>query len=521
MPTGRPKVLHDGFLIPNANDVTNPRMAEPDRVDFNTLAHPLWGVVEGCGVTVAGTTASTPGGTLLVNGILVTLSPGSVGLGIGGSQDRFDLLVSDAGGILTVIVGAPAVDPVFPDPPLNTTVLAAVFAPVGAQSLADNVIDKRKFVNKALLTKIDPGADLIRNLNGTGNHFLLDGGGRATWENDTWLWRSAAETLSVHRHLALEGTLTALGSISTEGDVEALGNVYGKNLRWATATPPGPTEPATIWQNGSNGKVYVWRNGAWEELATTKSANPPGTIITSLEHPSVMTPLGWIPLDGRKVYETDTPTLFEVEGMAHLIVNDVPRYMNLPNANKLAMVCDWDRPSATKVSTHPNNLVTLQVANMPRHGHNPRTQPAGAANPRVTINRAGNHGHNVYGGGHIHDVNDPGHAHNGMDYFGVGAPIIAVAWGARNKLDALFNDRNHTYSVEMMEWTKPAASNISVGTSGSDHWHIVDPNGEHDHTATVDAIPAHQHVMLEDLIGNNAAFDITPEYLSIYSYVRS
>ena len=517
----RPRVLHDGFLIPNANDVTNPRMAEPDRVDFSTLAHPLWGVVEGCGVTVAGTTATTPGGTLLVNGALVTLSPGTVGLGIGGSQDRFDLLVSDAAGILTVIVGTPSVDPVFPDPPLNATVLAAVFAPTGSQSLADNVIDKRKFVNKALLTKIGTGEDLIRNLNGSGNHFLLDGGGRSTWENDTWMFRSAEAELTLHRHLKLEGTLTAGGNLFAGGDIEADGNVYGKNLRWGTVLPVAPVEPASIFQNKSNGKIYVWRSNQWEELATTKSANPPGTVITSLENPSVMTPLGWIPLDGRKVYETDVPTLFEVQGMAHLIVNDTPRYMNLPNAHKLAMVCDWQRNAGVKVSTHANNLITLQVANMPRHGHNPRTQYAGAANPRVTINRAGNHGHNVYGGGHVHDVNDPGHAHNGMDYFGIGAPIIAVAWGARNKLDALFNDRNHTYSVEMMEWTRPSSSNISIGTSGSEHWHIVDPNGEHDHTATVEAIPDHIHAVTEDQVGGNVPIDITPEYLTIYSYVRS
>jgi hypothetical protein len=523
----RPKVLHDGFLIPNANDVTNPRMAEPDRVDFNTLAHPLWGVVEGCGVTVAGTTASTPGGTLLVNGALTTLAPGSVGVGVGGSQDRFDLIVSDAGGILTVIVGTPSVDPVFPDPPLNTTVLAAVFAPTGSQSLADNVIDKRKFINKALLTKIAPGADLVRNLNGNGNHYLLGGDGKTTWEGDTWMWRSGEAELSIHRHLKLEGTLTAGGNGVFGGDVIATGNVYGANLHWDTATPVAPIEPASIWQNKSNGRIYVWRNGQWEELATLKSANPTGTIITSVEVPSVMMPLGWIPIDGRTVYETDVPALFGLTAFVNglpsgSISGDAPnRQMRLPNGQGLALVTDWARAPGVKVSPNAGNLITLKVANMPRHGHNPRTSPAGAANPRVTINRAGNHAHNVYGGAHIHPVNDPGHQHNGMDYFGIGAPIIAVAWGARNKLDALFNDRNHTYSVEMMEWTKPANSNISIGSGGSEHWHIVDPNGEHDHTATVDAIPDHQHAVVEDQVGGDQPINITPEYMAVYSYIRS
>jgi hypothetical protein len=518
----RPKVLHDGFLIPNANDVTNPRMAEPDRVDFNTLAHPLWGVVEGCGVTVSGTTASTPGGTLLVNGALVTLSPGSVGLGVGGSQDRFDLLVSDAGGILTVIVGSPSVDPVFPDPPLNTTVLAAVFAPVGSSNLVDNVVDKRKFINKALLTKIAPSSDLIRNLNGSGNHYLLDGGGKATWENDTWMWRSAEAELSVHRDLKLEGTLTAGGSALVAGDVNAIGNVYGANLHWSAAAPSGTADPGSIWQNKSSGKLYVYRSNSWQEIATIASASPPGTVITSLEQPSVMVPLGWIPLDGRRIYETDVPTLFQVAGLSYLIVNASPRYMNLPNAQKLALITDWEQKPGTKVSPHANNLITLAVANMPRHGHNPRTSYAGAASPRVTINRAGNHAHNVYGGAHVHDVNDPGHKHNGMESpIGTNTDVVALMWGGRNKIDALFNDRNHTFSVENFQWTMPAVANISIGSSGSEHWHLVDPNGEHDHTATVDSIPDHIHVMTEDLVGNNVPIDITPEYLTVFSYVRS
>ena len=73
----------------------------------------------------------------------------------------------------------------------------------------------------------------------------------------------------------------------------------------------------------------------------------------------------------------------------------------------------------------------------------------------------------------------------------------------------------------MMEWTKPASTGISIGSAGSEHWHIVDPNGEHDHTATVDSIPDHVHVMTEDQVGGGVPIDITPEYLTVYSYIRS
>jgi hypothetical protein len=519
----RPKVLHEGFLIPNANDVANPRMAEPDRVDFNTLAHPLWGVIEGCEVTVSGTTASTPGGTLLVNGALVTLSPGSVGLGIGGSQDRFDLIVSTASGILTVVVGTPAVDPVFPDPPLATTVLAAVFCPTSAQSLVDNVIDKRKFINKALLTKISTSADLVRNLNGSGNHYLLDGGGKTTWENDTWMWRSGEAELSIHRHLKLEGSFTAGGNALVGGDIEALGNVYGKNLRWGGTQPTAPVEPASIWQDQTTGRIYVWRNGAWSEIATIASASPPGTVITSFEKPTVMMTMGWIPLDGRTVYENVVPSLFAVTGLAHLIVATSPRSMTLPNANKLAFITDWASNAALKVSPHPNNLVTLSVDNLARHRHNARTSPAGAANPTITIGRNGNHTHNARGGSHDHDVNDPGHKHRAMEApNGLVGDVICLFWGGQNKIDGPFNDAGHTYSVEPLQFTMPALTSITIPlTTRSEHGHIIDPNGEHDHTATMSPIADHIHTMTEDLVGNNVPIDITPEYLTVFSYVRS
>ena len=100
--------------------------------------------------------------------------------------------------------------------------------------------------------------------------------------------------------------------------------------------------------------------------------------------------------------------------------------------------------------------------------------------------------------------------------------IVAVVWGARNKLDALFNDRNHTYSVEMLEWTRPSVDRHlgrlrrvrSTGTSSI-------PTVSTSHTATVDAIPDHQHVMTEEQVGSDEPFDITPEYLTVYSYVRS
>ena len=197
----RPVVQHDGFLVPNAASVSNPRMAEPDRIDFNTMAHALWGVIEGCEVTVSGRTASITDGMAIVNGMLVTVTQTSTSLGSGGSQDRFDLIAVDQGGTIRVIIGAYSNDPVFPDPPKDVTVLASVFAPATQSNFTDNVVDKRKFLQKQLLTKIDPGEMLIRNANGTGNHYSVTGGGLTSWLGDTTLWRTGPGTLRVQSKL--------------------------------------------------------------------------------------------------------------------------------------------------------------------------------------------------------------------------------------------------------------------------------------------------------------------------------
>src|SRR5262245_55309339 len=125
----RPKVTHDGFLIPNAADVSSPRMAEPDRVDFNTLSSLRWGVVEGCLVTCVNAQVTVNPGLALVNGVMVTVTGGQINVGSGGSQDRFDIIGVDDGGNPVLVAGTAGVDPVFPDPPANVTTLAAVFAP--------------------------------------------------------------------------------------------------------------------------------------------------------------------------------------------------------------------------------------------------------------------------------------------------------------------------------------------------------------------------------------------------------
>jgi hypothetical protein len=108
-----------------------------------------------------------------------------------------------------------------------------------------------------------------------------------------------------------------------------------------------------------------------------------------------------------------------------------------------------------------------------------------------------------------------------MDNYGTPAPVIAVAWGGRNKIDALFNDRNHTYSVEKAEWTMPAVGEVDVLQNGSAHAHTLKESGEHSHTATVSNAPIHNHPVEETSKGSGADIDITPAYLTVFTYIRS
>ncbi len=508
---------HAGFLVPNAQDVANPQLAEPDRIDFNALGNARWGVITGCRVSVSGSTATTTPGTALVDGAIVDVAGGqNVRVGAGGSQDRFDLVGCDNTGKLVTVDGQAAVDPVFGDPPTNVTVFAAVFCSAGGGDYSANVVDKRVMLADSLKTKISPTLDLIVNRNGTGNLFKVGGDGTTSWNDDVILRRSDVGTLRVTSKLLVDDSVTAGGQVNA-GTVVATGRVLGSNLRNGIALPdPLTATSGDIFTSSANGKAYILQDGTWQEIATLKSSVPTGTVITSLQAPAYMGPLGWISLDGSVITETDAPALFTIPALQGYISGSSPRVMTLPDARRRVMLYSPDDIGRLG----GQSSFTLAPMHMPAHKHNVKVLSGGGANPQVRLSRAAGHVHSVTGGAHGHSVSDPGHAHYGADY-PTGGGFIVTAWGGQNKIDALFNDRSHTYSVEQALWTRAAFSNISVTATGSTHQHDVSTAGDHDHQATVDAIPGHVHNTTEDTIGSGGPVNFTPAYLAVYAYIRS
>ena len=464
----RPVVQHDGFLVPNASTVSNPRMAEPDRIDFNTIAHALWGVIEGCEVTVSGATASITGGMAVVNGMLVTVVQASTSLGVGGAQDRFDLIAVDQGGTIRVIIGTYSNDPVFPDPPKDVTVLAAVFAPATQSNFTENVVDKRKFLQKQLLTKLDPGEMLIRNANGTGNHYSVTGGGLTSWLGDTTLWRTGPGTLRVQSKLIVDDSLNVGGEFKADS-LTAVNKVKARNIESGPDMPSGPNLLAgSIFQDETTGKVFLRQNNEWKEVAVVTDVIPVGTVITCLEKPGVMEPKGWVALNGQTVTEATHPRLFTVTTLLRYVTSGTAegrdRVMKLPNLNGCMPMMGFETsgagadplpigmpgtgPPGTIVNPwqadqshrRQHNWVNLTQFNLPYHLHYPYLHSAGSGSMTGSLGSAGSHAHSMGSGGgsHNHPVYDYQHSHYGFATHGaqLGGFAICSYWGGATRLTA-------------------------------------------------------------------------------------
>src|SRR3990172_13159990 len=138
--------------IPNEADAGNEKQARVDRYDFE-LGNIADGVISGCLVSAQGTpnnTVAVANGTVQIGNVKVTVATGNVTIGAAdATNDRFDFIVVSNAGVKSATAGTAAANPVFPDPPANSVVLAAVFVPANESPVVvttADIIDKRSFL---------------------------------------------------------------------------------------------------------------------------------------------------------------------------------------------------------------------------------------------------------------------------------------------------------------------------------------------------------------------------------------
>lgn len=139
-----------GFNIPNAPVASVIDQSEPDSGDFVALGDRKSGVISGCVVTAQSTpdqTVQVSAGEVLSDGTYRTVSSSaSLSVGLGSSSGpKFDIIVVDSSGALTVRSGTASSNPVFPTLSSGDVFLAAIYRTSGTGSTvaSSQIIDKR------------------------------------------------------------------------------------------------------------------------------------------------------------------------------------------------------------------------------------------------------------------------------------------------------------------------------------------------------------------------------------------
>ena len=177
----------------------------------------------------------------------------------------------------------------------------------------------------------------------------------------------------------------------------------------------------------------------------------------------------------------------------------------------------------TNIGETGKATVTLTEANLPSHKHDVRVETGGISTPTGRVSVGGGHTHDSQRDRavHNHDIDDPEHRHEGMDFPGYPAKVIAMLTGGKNKLDAEFDDRNHTHSVEAYLWTMAAKTGIKVLAASSAHKHALQGVQDHSHGLTMNPVDPHNHEVNEDTVGSSAPFDIRPLSFFVFMYIKS
>jgi microcystin-dependent protein len=523
-------VAHGGFLIPNAGTVTEPLLSEPDRIDFNTMSQGRWGVLEGCQVTGSGSNQiKVSPGSAMVNGKFVYVETADLFVSVPSGTSKFDLILVNDAGKPYVMPGKESNDPYYPDPPVNATILAAVYCKEGA-SLADFVIDKRKFLAPALMTSINAGDDLIRNFKAPGasagaplqDWYRVYGDGRTIWGSDTTMQRSGEKTLQIEDNLVVKAALAAK-TVTAEG-ISASADIQARNLRRATSPPTLPNK-GDFWQNPNNGSVYIANDAPlggleWDEIATMGNMIPVGTVIMSLESIARMEAKGWLPLNGRTALEDDYPGLFTIAALADYVSGYAPhRQVALPNLTSRVVMPNFSAagvanfgPVIGGVERKTNTYVLIE-ANIPEHHHSVNANPTSVTPKGIIQATTGPHTHALPDHSHK-DTETPHHHNTGIAT--VAATVTPVndgaTVGANAVLTPMYTNKEVSPTSSDLALVQGAGLSANQTVQGGPHGHAFEGTPQN-----------HDHDMIQAVYGKKSpnAIDFTPNFFTMYYYIRT
>lgn len=427
------------YRVNNLPDVSYIDLAEPDAGDFAALGERNTGVTSGGTCTaIGGMQVHVDAATGEVDGTAFSSSAVNLTLVGGESNPRFDLVVVDGTGAVSVIKGTASSNPRWPynssnpfvvDPtlydPSTYCVLYAVYVRTSVAALAQSdLVDKRVGSERALVrTYADGTSTVVQATDGsTGKTSKMTSDGALSWvtsklsrtadaamsfitsltvqsaASDTSTSSSAIATaalaLKAKVNTAAERILTVLASTGVEkGYINGLGQAYFDNYKMGIGVPEGNVV-------GTTGDLYVDRGGATANtllyIKTTPSGNtgwvsmrsyvagesalPPGIPFLYLGDPVGSPPANGIYMNGQLVSATDPLNT----ALYALIGNS---YGGTPGTN--FGVPDW----RGRGGVGAGGALNLQLG-----------QVAGIINAQVALDE----NHLPY---HGHDVDDPGHTH--------------------------------------------------------------------------------------------------------------
>jgi hypothetical protein len=216
------------FTIPNTSDAAYPGQADPDKVDIDILVAGVAGdgVVTGCVVTVQGVpdmTVAVAVGSVCISGVMVGVVAGNVAVAAShGTLPRFDLVTIDNAGVKSCITGVADSNPVFPQIPVNSVVIAAVYVPEASTVVGiGQITDKRVMVAAAIISRgvYSSGTTYAKNnwvtYGGSAWMSLVSGNlGNTPVEGVNWT-RIASDGLTTNRIIVGPTTIPSVGQAIT------------------------------------------------------------------------------------------------------------------------------------------------------------------------------------------------------------------------------------------------------------------------------------------------------------------